>query len=211
MTISCYVAAGDAAHSERLNHRLIRQLLERVAALSGLVFLLPLMCLVMLAIRLDSPGPALFAQTRIGRNGRRFTCYKLRTMLPIAPQSASHEIAPSMITPVGRFLRAWHLDELPQLWCVVRGEMAFVGPRPCLPRQYELIVARQELGVNRLLPGITGIAQIQGVDMSTPRRLAMVDATYFSIRGWRTDLRIIAATLLGARSSGPTEAMPASA
>ena len=121
MTISCYVAAGDAAHLERLDDRLIRQPLERLLALFGLVFLLPLIGLAMLAIRLDSPGPALFAQTRIGRNGRRFTCYKLRTMLPVAPQAATHEIAASMVTPLGRFLRAWHLDELPQLWCVVKG------------------------------------------------------------------------------------------
>jgi O-antigen biosynthesis protein WbqP len=110
----------------------------------------------------------------------------------------SHETKASAITPVGHFLRRTKLDELPQLWNILKGEMSFVGPRPCLPSQVELIAARRRRGVYAIRPGITGVAQVAGVDMSDPERLAKLDAVYLAEYSLMTDLRLIMATLFGA-------------
>ena len=150
-----------------------------------------------LLIRRQSPGPGIFRQTRVGRNGAHFTCVKLRTMNHGTANLPTHETNPDAVTQVGAFLRRVKLDELPQLWNVMRGEMSFVGPRPCLPSQTELINARQALGVLSLLPGITGVAQVQGIDMSDPLKLAKVDAQYLQDMGLARDLALIARTILG--------------
>jgi len=104
----------------------------------------------------------------------------------------------SAVTPLGRHLRRLKLDELPQLWNILRGEMSFVGPRPCLPSQTALVKARRRHGLDRLRPGITGISQVAGVDMSDPERLATLDATYLQNMSLGTDIRLILATVLGA-------------
>jgi O-antigen biosynthesis protein WbqP len=148
-------------------------------------------------IRLDSSGPALFAQPRIGRNGTPFTCLKLRTMHDGTPISPTHEAPASAVTRVGRFLRKTKLDELPQLWNIIRGEMSFVGPRPCLPMQSELTEARRRLGVLVLLPGITGVAQVKGIDMSDPQRLAETDREYLRTQSVMGDVGILVRTVLG--------------
>ena len=154
--------------------------------------------LAAVAVRWDSPGPALFRQTRVGRGNRPFTLYKLRTMAASTEHRASHEVSPVQITRVGRLLRSTKLDELPQLLNVLRGDMSLVGPRPCLPVQRELIEARERRGVHRLRPGITGPAQIEGIDMSTPERLAEADAAYLDVRTLSTDARILMRTFIGA-------------
>ena len=154
--------------------------------------------LAAIAIRWDSDGPALFRQTRVGRDNRPFTLYKLRTMAATTEHRASHEVSVAHITRIGRLLRATKLDELPQLLNVLRGEMSLVGPRPCLPVQHELIAARERRGVHRLRPGITGPAQIEGIDMSTPERLAEADAAYLDVRTLSTDARILMRTFGGA-------------
>ena len=178
-----------------------KRLLDAVAALAGLIVGAPLLLVAAVAIKATSPGPVIFAQQRVGRGERGFTCYKLRTMYEATPHRASHEISGSAVTPVGAFLRRTKLDELPQLVNVLRGEMSLVGPRPCLPTQTELIEARREAGVYSLRPGITGVAQVQGVDMSEPAKLAALDATYLKSRGLLTDLRILILTVAG-RGSG---------
>jgi O-antigen biosynthesis protein WbqP len=114
----------------------------------------------------------------------------------------THEVGKSAVTPIGHFLRRTKLDELPQLWNVVAGDMNFVGPRPCLPSQTALIEARREKGVLAMRPGITGVSQIAGVDMSDPEKLARLDATYR--RSFATDVRIIIATVLGAGQGDKT-------
>jgi O-antigen biosynthesis protein WbqP len=151
-----------------------------------------------LLIRLESPGPGILRQTRIGRNGAPFTCLKVRTMFFGTPTLPSHETAKSAVTPIGAFLRRSKLDEIPQVWNVLKGEMSFVGPRPCLPAQSELIEARRRRGVLALRPGITGPAQVRGIDMSDPRRLAEADAEYLLTSGIAQDLRLMLATLFGA-------------
>lgn len=150
-----------------------------------------------LLIRHGSSGPGIFRQIRIGRGGVPFTCLKLRTMYADTREAPSHQTGGSAVTPLGKTLRHYKLDELPQLWNVLRGEMSFVGPRPCLPSQSELVEARRKNGVLALRPGITGVAQVQGIDMSDPARLAREDAKYLSDHSLLRDIRLIAATILG--------------
>lgn len=156
-----------------------------------------LFILVWAAIRLTSPGAAIFAQPRIGRHERVFTCYKFRTMRTGSPQAGTHEVSTSYVTPVGRVLRRTKIDELPQILNVLRGEMSLVGPRPCLPGQTELVEWRRRLGVFACRPGITGLAQVAGVDMSEPERLARMDARYCAIRTITLDIRLAIRTLSG--------------
>src|SRR5690606_22830348 len=107
-----------------------------------------------------------------------FVCYKLRTMAPGTPDRGTHEVSVAAVTPLGRFLRKMKLDELPQLWNVLVGEMSLVGPRPCLTSQGAVIAARRARGVYAVRPGVTGPAQVLGVDMSTPEQLAEIDASW---------------------------------
>lgn len=150
-----------------------------------------------IVIRLESDGAALFVQPRVGQLGRTFICYKLRTMYLDTPQAGSHEVARNAVTRVGALLRRTKIDELPQLWNVLRGDMSFVGPRPSLPTQLELIGCRNRLGVLNMKPGITGLAQVRGVDMSKPELLADVDAEYGKHASIKTDLSLMLRTLTG--------------
>jgi lipopolysaccharide/colanic/teichoic acid biosynthesis glycosyltransferase len=146
-----------------------------VFSLLGLLLGLPVfMCLYVIGL-IDTGAPV-FRQERVGRHQRGFTLLKFRTMRPDTASVASHLADASAITPFGRFLRRTKLDELPQLWNVVRGEMSLVGPRPCLFNQEELIAERATRGVFDARPGITGLAQVNNIDMSMPRLLAETDA-----------------------------------
>jgi O-antigen biosynthesis protein WbqP len=166
----------------------------------GLIVLMPVMLVIAYFISRSSPGGVLFAQSRVGKSEKLFRCYKFRTMTQGAPVAGSHEVAESWITPTGRRLRSAKLDELPQLFNVLRGDMSLVGPRPCLPNQIEVIAARRARNVFRIRPGITGPAQLASIDMSTPEKLAQADIRYIESRSFIGDLRIIAATVLGGGS-----------
>lgn len=150
-----------------------------------------------LAVRLDSPGPGIFRQTRIGRRGHPFTCWKFRTMAPGTRQAGTHELSADAVTRIGGLLRASKLDELPQVFNILRGEMALIGPRPCLPVQAALIEARARRGVLDLMPGISGLAQVEGIDMSDPERLAARDADYAALQCIGVDLGLMIATTRG--------------
>jgi len=154
---------------------------------------------------LETHANPIFAQRRVGRNGKPFTMYKLRTMRADTPDRASHEIGVMAVTRSGHLLRRTKIDELPQLLNVLLGQMSFVGPRPCLPTQTQLVAARSRLGVSALRPGITGVAQLAGIDMSQPERLAEVDAQYLGHWSLRGDLAILIATALG-RGAGDAAA-----
>jgi len=148
--------------------------LDVVLSAIGLVVTLPLVLVLWLLGWWDTRSP-LFRQERVGLYQRPFTLVKFRTMRPGTASVATHLAEASAVTPFGRFLRRTKLDELPQLWNVLKGEMSLVGPRPCLPNQDELIAERQKRGVFEARPGITGLAQVNGIDMSDPARLAEVD------------------------------------
>ncbi|MDG4880370.1 sugar transferase [Mesorhizobium sp. WSM4884] len=154
----------------------------------------PIMLIAMLAIKATSPGPAIFSQPRVGRAGSVFACHKLRTMHRDTPSLPTHEAPASSVTGVGKLLRRTKIDELPQLWNVLKGEMSLVGPRPCLPTQTDLIGHRQRLGVLAALPGITGLAQIKGIDMSDPKLCAETDAAYLKAASIGLDVKILIGT-----------------
>ncbi len=151
------------------------RLFDIVFSLVGLIVGLPLFLMIYL-IGLFDTGSPIFRQERVGRHQKPFTLVKFRTMKVNTASVASHLACSSWITPLGRFLRKTKLDELPQLWNVLKGEMSLVGPRPSLYNQDELISARARLGVYQVLPGITGLAQVNGVDTSEPEVLAAIDA-----------------------------------
>jgi len=144
-------------------------------SLLGLVFGLPVLLLLTVIGFFDTGAPV-FRQTRVGRYKKPFTLVKFRTMRPDTASVATHLADASAVTPLGSFLRKTKLDELPQLWNVLKGEMSLVGPRPCLFNQEELIQERDQRGVFYARPGITGLAQVQEIDMSTPELLAETDA-----------------------------------
>lgn len=176
----------------------MKRVVDTLIALIGLPVAAPAILICMALVKFTSSGPAIFRQTRVGLHEKPFTCYKLRTMYVETRDAPSHETAVSAVTSVGAWLRKLKLDELPQLWNILRGEMSFVGPRPCLPSQTDLIAARRARGLYAIRPGITGIAQVAGIDMSDPEKLARTDATYLENMSFMTDLRLILATVLGA-------------
>jgi O-antigen biosynthesis protein WbqP len=143
-------------------------------SLTGLIIGSPLLLLLILIGYFDTGSP-LFLQTRVGRHKKAFTLVKFRTMKVDTASVASHLVNADAITPFGRFLRKSKLDELPQLWNVLKGEMSLVGPRPCLFNQEELIAEREKRQVFNYRPGITGLAQVKEIDMSTPELLAITD------------------------------------
>jgi len=162
----------------------------------GLIIFAPLLIILTIAgwIKISSP---LFWQQRVGLHQKPFTLVKFRTMPPHTISVATHLVDTSKITGFGRFLRRTKLDELPQLWNVLRGDMSLVGPRPCLFNQNELVHERAKRGVFNVKPGITGLAQIKGIDMSTPQLLAEIDSQMIKTFNLRSYFRYIFLTLFG--------------
>ena len=183
--------------------------MDLALAVLGVPIAAPICALAALAIRLETPGSPVFAQQRVGENQEPITVLKLRTMRQDTGDVPSHAVSKSSITRVGGVLRATKIDELPQLWNVLKGEMSFVGPRPCLPSQIELIRERESRSLFSIPPGITGPSQLAGIDMSTPVKLADSDEKYLAegatLRG---DLSYILQTAIG-RGSGDAAAQPA--
>lgn len=172
------------------------RLLDVTFALTGLIIGFPVLALLYVLGLFDTGSP-LFRQERVGRNKKSFTLIKFRTMKVETASVASHLASTSSITKFGRFLRRTKLDELPQLWNVLKGEMSLVGPRPCLFNQDELIEERESRGVLQARPGITGLAQINEIDMSTPRLLAETDAKMLENLNLKNYFRYIVHTVLG--------------
>lgn len=170
--------------------------IDVVLSAVGLLVLSPLLLVLYVAGFLDTGAP-LLRQVRVGRERKPFTLVKFRTMRPDTAHLASHLAAAAAITRWGGFLRRTKLDELPQLWNVLKGEMSLVGPRPCLPNQVELIGERERRGVFAVRPGITGLAQVDGIDMSTPVLLAETDARMIASLSPADYFRYIALTAIG--------------
>lgn len=163
-----------------------------------------LLAAVWLLVRLSSSGPGFYAQARVGKLQNPFTCYKFRTMQLGTKLAGTHEVSEASVTRIGGFLRRSKIDELPQVLNILKGDLSLVGPRPCLPVQGELIAARQARGVFNIRPGITGLAQVQGVDMSAPVRLAILDERYKMTRCLSLDVSIILSTFVGKGSGDNT-------
>ncbi len=166
-----------------------------------LIFLWIPMGVIAIAVGLTSRGGILFRQIRVGRNGDPFVCYKFRTMMAWAPRDCpTSELGdPSpYVTPIGRFLRRTSLDELPQLWNVLRGDMSLVGPRPLIPKEGEIHKLRHRCGVYAIRPGMTGLAQVSGRDFLDDREKLRRDARYLRQISLWEDVRILGKTLLQA-------------
>lgn len=162
----------------------------------GLLLLSPVLLVLLVCGWFDTGSP-LFIQERVGRFQKRFYLVKFRTMSIGTQSVASHLAGSDSITSWGDFLRKTKLDELPQLWNVLKGDMSLVGPRPCLFSQIELIEYREQLDVFSVRPGITGLSQLSGVDMSTPEKLAQIDAKAIGELSLKRYFSDLLATALG--------------
>lgn len=176
----------------------VKRLFDLLLGLLALAVLLLPLLLVALLVRFTSPGPVLYWSDRVGRHNRIFKMPKFRSMRVGTPAVATHLLTDprAYLTPVGSFLRKSSLDELPQLWSILKGDMSFVGPRPALYNQDDLIALRTEAGVHELVPGLTGWAQVNGRDeLPIPQKVAL-DAEYLRRRSLAFDCRIIWLTFL---------------
>ncbi|AZG35364.1 sugar transferase [Shewanella psychromarinicola] len=175
------------------------RVLDFFAAFFGLLLLWPVL-LVVTFIGMFDTGSPIFVQTRVGRNKKPFKLIKFRTMSVETQSVASHLASNASITKLGDFLRKTKIDELPQLINVVKGEMSLVGPRPNLFNQEELIKERDTLGVYDVLPGVTGLAQVQNIDMSTPKLLAQTDKQMIDTLNIKNYFKYILMTVTGSGS-----------
>jgi O-antigen biosynthesis protein WbqP len=168
-----------------------------LGCLAAFILFVPLL-LVAMAVRLTSKGPALYWSNRVGRNNVIFKMPKFRSMRVGTPAVATHLLADarSHLTPIGSFLRKTSLDELPQLWSILAGDMSFVGPRPALFNQQDLIALRTEQGVHTLVPGLTGWAQVNGRDELPISEKVALDAEYLTRHCLWFDVKIIWLTIL---------------
>ena len=176
----------------------MKRLFDLAVALVAAVFLALPIVLVALAVKLTSPGPALYWSDRVGRRNRIFEMPKFRSMRIDTPAVATHLLQnpEQWLTPIGSFMRKSSLDELPQLWSILKGDMSFVGPRPALFNQDDLIALRTEKGVHELMPGLTGWAQVNGRDeLPIPQKVEL-DAEYLQRRSLLFDLKVLWMTAL---------------
>lgn len=181
----------------------MKRLFDFVMSLIGIIVLSPIILIVALAVKLTSPGPMLFKQRRIGKNNDEFQIYKFRTMRIDTPNVPTHllENPEQWITPVGKFLRKTSLDELPQLFNILKGEMSIVGPRPALYNQIDLKEMRTEAGVHKLVPGLTGWAQINGRDEIPLSLKVKLDKEYLDRKNFFFDIKIIFMTAVSVLKS----------
>lgn len=171
---------------------------DLVLGLMAAAFLLVPMLVVALLVRLTSPGPVLYWSDRVGRHNKIFKMPKFRSMRQGTPAVATHLLANarSHLTPIGSFLRKSSLDELPQLWSILVGDMSFVGPRPALFNQHDLVELRTQTSVHTLMPGLTGWAQVNGRDELPILQKVNLDAEYLQRQGFWFDINILWLTFL---------------
>jgi O-antigen biosynthesis protein WbqP len=180
----------------------MKRLFDLTAVLFAVVLLALPILIVTISVRLTSPGPALYWSNRVGRHNRIFKMPKFRSMRIDTPAVATHLLQnpDQWLTPIGSFLRKSSLDELPQLWSILKGDMSFVGPRPALFNQDDLIALRTERGVHELVPGLTGWAQVNGRDELPIPQKVQLDAEYMQRRSLLFDLKILWMTALKVRA-----------
>lgn len=176
----------------------MKRFFDLCLSLFALLFLLLPILLVGLLVRITSVGPVIYWSDRVGRNNKIFKMPKFRTMRVDTPAVATHLLdnPDQFLTPIGSFLRKSSLDELPQLWSIVHGDMSFVGPRPALFNQDDLITLRTQYGVHKLVPGLTGWAQVNGRDELPIPEKVKLDAEYMQQQSFLTDIKIIFLTFV---------------
>lgn len=187
----------------------IKRLIDLVLSVCGLIVLSPLLIAIVIAIKLDSKGPVIFKQKRVGKNKTYFNIWKFRTMRTDAPKDMPTHLLSSpdaYITKIGKFLRQTSLDELPQILQIVIGKMAIIGPRPALWNQYDLIEERDKYGANDITPGLTGWAQVNGRDELEIPVKAKLDGEYVEKMGFMMDCKCFIMTIFSvARHDGVVE------
>ncbi len=192
-------ARSAATKTPRRSFLFCKRLMDIVFSAALLVTLFPLLLVVTLVAAYDTEGSPFFVQTRMGRNGRSFRMIKFRTMSKSAPENlATYEFknANDFISPIGHFLRKFSLDELPQLWNVLKGDMSFIGPRPVVLTEEELLALRELHGALEVRPGITGFAQVRGRDQLPIVQKAFLDGYYARHATFLMDLKILWRTVL---------------
>lgn len=186
----------------------MKRIFDFIMSLLAIICLSPIIIIVSLIIKFTSEGPILFKQRRIGKDNKEFNIYKFRTMRVDTPNVATHllENPEQYITAIGKFMRKTSLDELPQLFNILKGEMSIVGPRPALYNQLDLRDMRTEVGVHKLVPGLTGWAQINGRDEISLDLKVALDKEYLDRRNFLIDIKIIFLTVIKVlRSDGVQE------
>ena len=175
-----------------------KRMLDFALAITFAAALAPISLAVAFVVFVTSPGPAIYWSDRVGQRNRIFKMPKFRTMRVDTPAVATHLLSDpkKVLTPIGSFLRRSSLDELPQLWSILKGDMSFVGPRPALFNQYDLIALRAECGVDTLVPGLTGWAQVNGRDALSIADKVQFDLQYLENRSFLMDMKILYMTFI---------------
>ncbi|MBR6768975.1 MAG: sugar transferase [Clostridia bacterium] len=193
-----YIAKFQKNTKKRCFFRFVKRSFDIISSFIGLALLLPIFLIIAIAIKIDSRGPVFFKQKRVGRHGRLFNCYKFRSMSTEAPKNRATSLLGNpeqYVTRVGRFLRKFSLDELPQLYCCFRGTMSLIGPRPLIPEEKGCNSMRERLGVFAMRPGISGYAQVNGRDDVYYKNKAIMDAIYVKNASLSLDLKLIFKTV----------------
>ena len=175
-------------------HKKLIELARNLICIFGFILILPFLVLAALGLFLEDGWPVMFVQDRIGQDKKIFKIIKIRTLKTSTPQTGTHELKPSHRLKVGVIIRKIKLDEFPQLLNVIKGDLNLVGPRPGLPNQELLLGFRSEQKVFKIKPGITGLAQVMGYDMSNPKKLSEVDELYVRDKSLKMDALILLAT-----------------
>ncbi len=183
----------------KMNYMTIKKLMDMFLSLIGIIILSPIFLLIIVAIKLDSKGPIFFKQKRVGINKTHFDILKFRTMKIDTPKDTPTHLLENpdqYITRVGKFLRKTSLDELPQIFNILKGEMSIIGPRPALWNQFDLIEERDKYGANDVYPGLTGLAQISGRDEISIELKSKIDGDYVENMGPIMDIRCFFGTIV---------------
>lgn len=190
-------------------YKVIKRFLDFIISIIGLIVLIPFFIILVILIKLTSKGPVLFKQKRVGKNKKHFNIYKFRTMRIDTPSDMPTHMLDNpdqWITKVGKFLRKTSLDELPQIFNIIKGDMSIVGPRPALWNQYDLIEERDKYGANDIYPGLTGYAQIKGRDELPIEKKAELDGYYTKNLGFWLDVKVFFGTIVSVfKSDGVVE------
>lgn len=188
---------NNYSYIKKKHYSFIKRIFDLILCLILILLLLIPIFLISVIIFITSSGPVIYWSNRIGKDNKIFNMPKFRTMLTNTPSVATHLLKDpdKYLTPIGKLLRKYSLDEIPQLWSVLKGDLSFVGPRPALFNQNDLINLRTKNLIHKIIPGITGLAQVNGRDRLSIKKKVKFDADYMKVRSFSTDLRIIYVTI----------------